>query len=736
MKTIGWGIIGCGNVTEVKSGPGFQKADGSRLAAVMRRSAAHAQDYARRHGVPNWYTDAQALIADPEVDAVYIATPPHMHHPYTLAAARAGKPVYVEKPMARTSAECEEMIAACQAAGAPLFVAYYRRALPRFLKVKELIESGAVGRLRCAKIDLALPLQSPPPGELPWRLNPEIAGGGLFIDLASHTLDFLDFVIGPIRSASGYAANQAGAYPAEDLVSAVFEFENGVQAAGQWCFSAAETADRIILIGERGKISLTTFDESPIVLETDLGAQSFFIPHPPHVQQPLIQQVVDELRGVGKCSSTGETALRTTRIMEQLLAGYYSAAEKSCGRPASHSVQAAPEPMKPRPTGRDRLLAALDHREPDRIPLDLGSTQVTGIHAIAYLRLREVLGLPPVEPEICDRIQGLALPDPDVIERLGVDVRGLFPLNSHNWQVTEIEITDKITGDPYWSYHDEWGITHRKPRPDGLYYSLSEAPLERSDLTPEDIARHPWPRLDDPHRIEGLRALAESRRSAGYAVVLKDPFAGIFEMSQRIVGMENLLIMMAEKNPAAEALFDRMVDLKLGFWEMALPRLADVVDVITQADDYGTQASQIISPRMFRQLLKPRWKQIFDRLRILAPNARRFFHSCGNVRPLLPDLIEIGVEILNPIHVRAAGMEPLALKRDFGEALIFWGGGVDTQGVLPYGSPEEVRDDVRRNIEALAPGGGYVFNTVHNIQADVPAENLRAMYEALLGVSL
>lgn len=377
-------------------------------------------------------------------------------------------------------------------------------------------------------------------------------------------------------------------------------------------------------------------------------------------------------------------------------------------------------------SGRERLLKTLAHQEPDRVPLDLGSTQVSGIHVIAYHRLRQVLGLPPVEAQICDHIQGLALPDTDVIQRLGVDVRGLFPLNSHNWQVVEQEDGE------YWSYHDEWGITHRKPRSDGLYYSLWKVPLSGPELTIHDIDRHPWPRLDDPRRIAGLRQLAESYHAAGYAVVLKDPFAGLFEMAQRIVGMENLLVMMAINKTMAIALFDKLVELKLAFWEMALPQLTDVVDVISQADDYGTQLSQIISPRMFREQLKPRWKIIFDRLRVLAPNARRFFHSCGNVRVLLPDYIELGVEILNPVHVSAAGMEPAALKRDFGDALVFWGGGVDTQGVLPNGTPQEVKDDVRRNIEALAPGGGFVFNTVHNIQPDVPAENLGAMYEALV----
>jgi predicted dehydrogenase len=205
-----------------------------------------------------------------------------------------------------------------------LFVAYYRRALPRFLKAKELLESGAIGDLRAVQIDLALPLRVPPPGELPWRLNPEIAGGGLFVDLASHTLDYLDFALGPVKSACGLAANMAGAYRAEDIVSAAFEFESGVQAVGQWRFNGAENADRIDLIGASGRIRLTTFDDSPVVLETPSGTQSFAIPNPPHIQQPLIQQAVDELRGMGKCSSTGETALRTTRVMEQLLSGYYS----------------------------------------------------------------------------------------------------------------------------------------------------------------------------------------------------------------------------------------------------------------------------------------------------------------------------------------------------------------------------------------------------------------------------
>jgi uroporphyrinogen decarboxylase len=376
-------------------------------------------------------------------------------------------------------------------------------------------------------------------------------------------------------------------------------------------------------------------------------------------------------------------------------------------------------------TPRQRLLTTLNHREPDRIPMDLGSTQVTGIHTKAYDRLRQALGLPAREPQFCDVIQQLALPDDDLMQRLGVDVRGLFPLNSHNWNVHEED------GGDAWRYHDEWGITHCRPKPDGLYYSIVAVPLAGSGITTQDIESRRWPDMADPRRIAGLRAQAELYRSQGYGVVLKSPFAGVFEMAQRIVGMENCLVMMASDMALAGALFDKLLELKLVFWEMALPQLSGAIDVIAEFDDYGTQTSQLISPRMFRQQVKPRLKIMFGRIRELAPDAKLFFHSCGNVRPFIPDFIDMGVDILNPVHIRAAGMESAALKRDFGDALVFWGGGVDTQGVLPGGTPQQVKDDVRRNVEALAPGGGFVFCPVHNIQADVPTENLLAMWEAL-----
>ncbi len=381
--------------------------------------------------------------------------------------------------------------------------------------------------------------------------------------------------------------------------------------------------------------------------------------------------------------------------------------------------------------GRERILAALGHQETDRVPFDLGSTQVTGIHSVAYRALRDRLGLPPITPTICDDIQGLALPDDDLLDRLGVDVRGLFPLNSHNDAVgARIRREPKDAGEEVEAFVDEWGITQHRPYPDGLYFTAVGHPLTGA-ITVDDVAGYRWPNTGDPWRIAGLYDLAATYRAQGRAVMVKGVLAGIFEMAQRVRGMAPLMMDMASDAALAGALLDKMVELKLAFWEMALPQLRDVVDVISEADDYGTQVSQLISPRMFRRLIKPRLALLFGRIHELAPDAKLFFHSCGNVRPLLPDFIELGVDILNPVHIRATGMNPVELKRDFGRDIVFWGGGVDTQDVLPHGTPAEVRDDVRRNIDALAPGGGFIFNTVHNIQADVPPENAVAMWQAL-----
>jgi predicted dehydrogenase len=327
MKQINWGIIGCGNVTEVKSGPAFNKISGSNLVAVMRRNGAKARDYAERHGVPKWYDDAQQLISDPEVNAVYIATPPDSHAHYTQMAAQAGKPVYVEKPMALSFAECQDMIVACEQARVPLFVAYYRRRLPTFLKVKELIDAGAIGACRLVSVELWRPmgLDEQDAADLPWRVQPAIAGGGHFVDLATHQLDFLDYMFGPITMAKGTASNQSGLYPAEDTVCASLQFESGVIGSGIWCFSTApnEKRDLIRIIGTRGRLSFSTFDHTvPITLETGQKNETFTPPTPQHIQQPLIETICQALQGSGHCPSTGKSAARTTRVVDQILADW------------------------------------------------------------------------------------------------------------------------------------------------------------------------------------------------------------------------------------------------------------------------------------------------------------------------------------------------------------------------------------------------------------------------------
>jgi predicted dehydrogenase len=224
-KVVRWGIIGCGDVTEVKSGPGFQKAAGSELVAVMRRQGDRAADYARRHGVPRWYDRAEALIADPEVDAVYVATPPDSHADYALQVAAAGKPAYVEKPMARHTPECDWMIEAFARAGLPLFVAYYRRRLPRFLEVEKLLREGALGKLTGVRYVASAPRHRDDAG---WRLDPAVAGGGHFLDVGSHVLDLLDYLLGPLTEVAGMADNLGGSCAVEDVVAMSFRVGAGV----------------------------------------------------------------------------------------------------------------------------------------------------------------------------------------------------------------------------------------------------------------------------------------------------------------------------------------------------------------------------------------------------------------------------------------------------------------------------------------------------------------------------
>jgi len=319
-----WGIIGAGDVCEVKSAPAMYALPHSEVKMVMRRNAAKAADFAHRHGIGHWTSSLDEILNDPDINAIYIATPPGSHAEITLQAAKAGKAVYVEKPMANTYAECLDMIEACRKADVPLFVAYYRRTLPGFLKVKELIESGIIGKVRLVNIEMYQPCRPDnlAQAENNWRVQPEISGGGYFHDLASHQLDFLDFLFGPIIESTGISCNQAKLYPADDLVTATMKFENGVVGTGMWCFTTGNVSekDNTRIVGSTGELSYNSFG-SPMmirVVSDKNGNEEFCFTHAQPIQQPLIRQIVGELCGEGISPSTGETGARTTRVLEQI----------------------------------------------------------------------------------------------------------------------------------------------------------------------------------------------------------------------------------------------------------------------------------------------------------------------------------------------------------------------------------------------------------------------------------
>ncbi len=324
MKILRWGFIGCGEVTEKKSGPAFSEIEDSMVEAVMSRSEAKARGYAERHGIAKWYTDPQELIDDPDVNAIYIATPPSSHATFAIMAMRAGKPVYVEKPLAASYEDCARINRVSEETKVPCFVAYYRRYLPYFQKVKSIIDAGTIGKVLNVQVRFAVPprdLDYQHSKNLPWRLQPDIAGGGYFYDLAPHQLDLLQHFFGVIVEANGICANRGGLYNAEDSLSACFRFDNGLPGSGSWCFVAYESAreDRIEVIGDRGQLGFSVFNYDPILLHTGDGTQSITVPNPPYVQFPLIKNVVEHLQGLGVCTCTSVSATPVNWVMDRIL---------------------------------------------------------------------------------------------------------------------------------------------------------------------------------------------------------------------------------------------------------------------------------------------------------------------------------------------------------------------------------------------------------------------------------
>lgn len=324
MKEIGWGFIGCGEVTEKKSGPAFNEVPGSHVVAVMSRNAEKAESYAKRHNIKKWYTDPLELINDPEINAIYIATPPSSHATFAIMAMKAGKPVYIEKPLAASYEDCARINSISELTGVPCFVAYYRRYLPYFQKVKQIIQSGAIGTPANVQIGFSVPprdLDYKSNGSLPWRLQPDIAGGGYFYDLAPHQLDLIQDIFGVITRAHGYCSNMAKLYKAEDTISACFYFENGLPGSGSWCFVGHQSAkeDRIEVIGEKGMLSFSVYNYSPIQLVTSEGRSSIVVPNPPYVQLPIIRSVIEHLQGIGICECTSVSATPVNWVMDRIL---------------------------------------------------------------------------------------------------------------------------------------------------------------------------------------------------------------------------------------------------------------------------------------------------------------------------------------------------------------------------------------------------------------------------------
>lgn len=367
-------------------------------------------------------------------------------------------------------------------------------------------------------------------------------------------------------------------------------------------------------------------------------------------------------------------------------------------------------------THRQRVVTALAHKEPDRVPLDLGSNRATTMTVGAYERLKAHLGI-EADNVVVDRMQQIVAVDKRILKRFDIDVCGVR-LGGPD-QGGDVEVG------PY-SYRDEWGVERVRP-PGSYYYDLQRCPLA-GPITLKDIVRYPWPDPHDPGRIRGLRQEVERlRRETDCAIVLALP-AGFVHVSQYLRGFEDWFADLALEPRLAEALFDAVLEVNLAIMADALEEVGDLIDVAWTSDDVAMQRGPLLSPEMYRRTIKPRHRRVFDLIhsRTRAP---AMYHSCGSLYAILEDLIEIGVDGINPVQVSAADMDTARLKREFGDRLIFWGG-IDTQRVLPYGTPEEVREEVRRRIRDLAPGGGYVVNSVHNIQPDVPPENVCALFDS------
>lgn len=369
-----------------------------------------------------------------------------------------------------------------------------------------------------------------------------------------------------------------------------------------------------------------------------------------------------------------------------------------------------------------RVKTTLDHQEPDRVPFDLGGTGLSTIHVTAYHNLRRHLNLPPVEARIGFLAEQLVLVDEDIAGCLQTDISPVLP-----GKASTFEYLFETKG-AYETFTDEWGIGWRKPVDGGFYYDMYHHPLAAAESL-DEMKAYPFPDPLDGGRFATLQVQAQAAAAKGKAVALAGPCAGIAEVYSWLRGYEQYYIDLALNQDYVAYMLDRLVEFKSAFWERALDEIGHLVDIVIEADDLGGQHAPLMSPRTYRQLIQPRHKRLFSFIKAQAP-LKLFYHTCGAVRRLIPALIDAGIDILNPVQISAADMDLRELKREFGRDLVFWGGGVDTQRILGRATPEEIKEHVKQNIEALAPGGGFVFAAVHDIQADVPPQNIMAMWDA------
>lgn len=374
---------------------------------------------------------------------------------------------------------------------------------------------------------------------------------------------------------------------------------------------------------------------------------------------------------------------------------------------------------------RERVLLSLDHKEPDRVPIDFGATMETTIHQDAYRKLKEKLGLGLDKPDVeMLRTAGFAWVDEEVQRKIGADVRGIFPYPANR---DSIEYRNE---GGYSYFNDEFGILWRKALKGGLYYDICEHPLAGKSL--EENQAYTFPNPAENSRFAHIPEYLEGIDHSEYPIVFDNCFGnGIFQMCNHLSGYENFMMSMAMAEEKAEWLLDKILDMKMQFWDSVLDRFGDRIDVVKELDDMGTQMNLWISPEMYQELIKPRLVKLIRFIKNKKPGVKMMMHSCGSIFTIIPDLIDAGVDILNPVQYSAQGMDPVEIKKQFGRDLVIWGGGVDTQKVLPQGTPREVRDETKRMLDIFMPEGGFVFAPVHAIQYDVPTENILAMWDTV-----